>query len=997
MTRQIRDWSTQIGEFGDRPSAIREKIIEVTRQLSESESAFNKWNGLSVTAPKDKADLAADQAQIKALDAELANLEQEALTLDSLKQLAEARLDLAESDLAYSRDRVATLESRTGELVNAQINDAERLANELGSETLTDHPLLRDLVAEMRTLATKNQQILVMNSDAGESLKTAEERLDRLKRDAENIRAQIEIRGLEGSFSDVILEIRRELPTPQDFRESSSQRRKMVSDARLDAFQLEQKLDSMPSVGTQFEELSRSLTDSEIPAETLTRIKPILKNLLEARNRLIKEASEGNRKLVHTLGEIELIENETLDTSGDFKTYLGENMIWVASSPPLGVDALRGFRTAFRSLLGTESLSQYARAIARISLPKWTLAILLVLVLLLPRKRLRRYLQDSAARTRKISTDGIGLTLGSLAASLWLALPFPALLGFFGWVFSTDPGSSDTTYGLGKGLIAPSFLLLVLRYASILCWPEGVAEAHFRWNRVMISSIHHALITAIFLYLPAHLLLAIWFSGDDFSAFQGPGRLVFIASMVLIALIIRSLLRTSSGFLTENDPSLKWVSKLRRVWTTSLTLLPVALAILAALGYFLTAVILAFLFMNTALVIFAGTLGYGLMTRWVTIKGRRIALQNAIAMREEKRRSQAEKPESEEPGTDGASNESAIVPESILPADEEISVNWNTIGEQTGKLIRAIVMLAVVFGCWLVWSEIIPILKYLDSRNLVGDFSISDLIWLGLLSIVTGVVFQNLPGFLEVTFLQTLELDSGLRNAVITICQYIVISISVAIAVQTIGWDASQFGWIAAALSVGLGFGLQEVVANFVCGLILLFERPIRVGDIVTVGGVDGVVTKIRIRATTITNWDRKEFIVPNKEFVTGTLMNWTLTNAVIRLVLPVGVSYGSDVRQVHDVLLEIAREQPEVLKDPPPIAVFESFGDSSLNFTLRCFVARPEIRLEMTHRINIDILERFKKLGIEIPFPQRDLNLRSIDSSISFVNPSKSGSEPSS
>ena len=211
----------------------------------------------------------------------------------------------------------------------------------------------------------------------------------------------------------------------------------------------------------------------------------------------------------------------------------------------------------------------------------------------------------------------------------------------------------------------------------------------------------------------------------------------------------------------------------------------------------------------------------------------------------------------------------------------------------------------------------------------------------------------------------------------ITLCQYIVIAVGTAIAFQTIGLDWSRFGWVAAALSVGLGFGLQEVVANFVSGLILLFERPIRVGDIVTVGGVDGVVTKIRIRATTITNWDKKEFIVPNKEFVTGTIMNWTLSSPVTRLVFPVGVAYGSDINRAREILLDIATSQPEVLKDPAPAAVFEQFAESSLNFTLRCFLGSTEQRLEMTHRINSLIYERFRAAEIEIPFPQRVIHLR--------------------
>ena len=191
--------------------------------------------------------------------------------------------------------------------------------------------------------------------------------------------------------------------------------------------------------------------------------------------------------------------------------------------------------------------------------------------------------------------------------------------------------------------------------------------------------------------------------------------------------------------------------------------------------------------------------------------------------------------------------------------------------------------------------------------------------------------------------------------------------------------DWAQFGWIVAALSFGLGFGLQEVVANFVCGIILLFERPIRVGDYVTVDEVSGTVTRIRMRATAITNRDRKEFIVPNKQFITGTLMNWTLTNKVIRILISVGVAYGSDTRKARQILADIADDHPLILNDPAPFATFDAFADSTLNLTLRCYLPDVETRVVTISELHTEIDERFKKAGIEIAFPQRDLHVRSI------------------
>lgn len=982
LTRQLREQDALLTEVENRPQANRERVLAATRLLSEAQTSFARWNGKSPSTLKDDAALAADEAKIQALQSELTMLEQESLSFALQKDLTEARRNLTSSDLGLIRDRITRLENRSGALVSARIGEAQRLVSELGIEEISDDPLLESLLKETRELTSKNQVLLSRIAVADAKKKESESNLSQLERDSKSIRAQIEIGGLEGEFSEKILEIRESLPKAGTFHQSASTRRKEISDARLEAYRMEDELDSLPPSDEQFKTLLQSITTQGLNEEELKKIEPILKNLVETRIRLRKDAAEGNRRLAEILGEIDLIESNTVTTATGFRDYLGEKLIWVASSPPLGADAFTGFRTAFILLLGPDALGHYAKALTRIHLSKWILVTLLAAALLLPRKRLRIYLAASAGRTRKVSQDSIGNTLGAFASTMVLALPVPVLLLFFGWIFRNDINGTEATYALGKGLAAPALLLFVFRFLAHLCASGGVGEVHFRWNRLILNPCQAALTAAIFLYLPAHMLLAIWFHGTNLSAFQGPGRLVFIVAMFLIAVILQRLFGQIRGAISDSGGARRWMIKLRKIWTSALILLPVALAILAALGYFLTAVVIAYQIQNTALVVLGGVLAYALLTRWVAVRERRIALQNAVAAREARRQAQIEAELAVESGAEAAA-EKLIKDESFVPIEEEEVIDWNVVGEQTRHLIRAMVTVMVIFGCWLVWSEVLPVLKYLDARNVIGGVSISDLIWLGIVILITNVVFQNLPGLLEVTFLRDLELESGVRTAVITICQYTIIAIGAALAFQSLGLDMSKFGWIAAALSVGLGFGLQEIVSNFVSGIILLFERPIRVGDIVTVAGVDGVVTKIRIRATTITNWDKKEFIVPNKEFVTGTLMNWTLSNPMIRMVFPVGIAYGSDIRKTQEILLDIARSQPEVLKEPEPVAVFELFGDSSLNFTLRLYVPRPEIRLEMTHRINTLIHDRFVEAGIEIPFPQRELHLRSIDPSI--------------
>jgi potassium efflux system protein len=196
-------------------------------------------------------------------------------------------------------------------------------------------------------------------------------------------------------------------------------------------------------------------------------------------------------------------------------------------------------------------------------------------------------------------------------------------------------------------------------------------------------------------------------------------------------------------------------------------------------------------------------------------------------------------------------------------------------------------------------------------------------------------------------------------------------------AFRTLGMSWTKFHWLMAALGVGLGFGLEEIVANFVSGIIILFERPFRFGDILSIGDQIGKVSKIRIRATTIVDADRREIIVPNKSFITGQLINFTLSDMTTRIRVPIGIAYGSDVALARQILLQVARDHELVLADPAPQALFIDFGESTLNLELRGFLANMASKLSVTDEINERIKIAFQQAGIEIVFPQRDVNLK--------------------
>jgi potassium efflux system protein len=236
-----------------------------------------------------------------------------------------------------------------------------------------------------------------------------------------------------------------------------------------------------------------------------------------------------------------------------------------------------------------------------------------------------------------------------------------------------------------------------------------------------------------------------------------------------------------------------------------------------------------------------------------------------------------------------------------------------------------------------------------------------------------------IKGWVNRRWLAHIVLERGARDALVTLFGYVGFIIAVIISLSLAGVDLFGLTVVSGALALGIGFGMQEIANNFVSGLILLFERPIRAGDFVSVGEVEGFVRSIRIRATEIETLDNQNVLVPNSELVSGRVTNWVLRDTFGRLRVQVGVAYGSDVEKVREILETIARAHPEVITDgraPEPRALFMGFGDSSLDFELRVRIQRIERRFQVTSDLNFAIDQAFRDAGVTIPFPQRDLHL---------------------
>ena len=290
----------------------------------------------------------------------------------------------------------------------------------------------------------------------------------------------------------------------------------------------------------------------------------------------------------------------------------------------------------------------------------------------------------------------------------------------------------------------------------------------------------------------------------------------------------------------------------------------------------------------------------------------------------------------------------------------------------------AVTTLTLLAIAW-IWEVDMALLQLLLNHPIaqtsvtVGDLALSSVvILLGALS------WRHMNTLFAVTIFPRMPDDPGVRFAVVTLCRYAIFGVACLIALGAIHLDLTKISVILAALGVGLGFGLQEVVSNFVCGIILLLERPIRIGDVVTVAGTTVKVDRINIRATTIMNADNQSMVVPNREFITGNLVNWTLNDKILRVPIKMTVAYGTDPDRVVALLLQIARGDADVMINPAPSASLEGFGESSLLFGLYTFVPEPALSGVVKHRLCAEIQRRFTEEGIVIPYPTHELHLNS-------------------
>ncbi len=960
------------GEIAQQVATAQQRLEQVTAQL------------IVPVAPEEPA--AVTEARRARLLAERRLLELRIAAAESKRANEEARRELLPLQRERWLQRVAQQEKLSADwhnLVEAERGkDIERKRRE-ATEAAQRHEVLAPIAAELESLTRRRDELQPLSEQARAAMANLRPDPEALRRQLTRLRSQVEASGMTPAVGQMLRNYREAVPDPRGHRRSIDERQPKMTDVDIQIRDLQERYDLLvASQDRDVEEILARLGPVATPAERQA-IEQAAREQLRLRREFVKSVEQELSTYYDRLQALNQKEQQVADLASQIALFIDQHILWTKSSDPLGRKDFLAAGEAIGWLLSPTELRRIGRAMWPEDNARWaaTVASAAALAALLAlRRRLRARVRLIAESISGASTDTFGRTIEATALTLVIAAAWPAVLLLLRGVLPTTDGQGEIVLAVAvrAALLRVSALLLVAQVTVETCRARGLGEAHFRWRPASTRLVRLHLRWATWIVVPASFLIAAMEHQPNGAFTNSLGRLALVVGMLATALFIQRLLRPGAlpaEYLSHNRGG--WLDRLRFVWYPAAVLAPLSLGAASLAGYHYTAVQLTRQLMTSASCVLLVVLLHGLMLRWLFVAQRRLALEEA-----RKRRQAFEEKQSRGPAAADA-----------LPPPEEPRIDISAISAQTRHLLRSLALLAVLVGLWGIWANVLPAAGYLRNIQLwsVPDATVPtgltvitmENLLLGLLVLaVTLVVGRNLPGLLEI-MLQKLPLDTGSRYAIITLLRYTITIIGVVVALGAIGLTWSKIHWLAAAITVGLGFGLQEIFGNFVSGLIILFERPIRVGDTVTVGELHGTVSRIRMRATTLVDWDRKDIIIPNKEFVTGRIINWTLSDSILRVVIPVGIAYGSDTTLAEKLLLQAAREHPLLLKDPPAAAVFVSFGDSALNFELRAFIPHVDHSVRVRHELLNSIDQAFRKAGIDVAFPQRDIHIRTISGEI--------------
>jgi potassium efflux system protein len=973
VTAKLGALEQQLAAEVNRPQVVREGL------LTASESADNLASEAKLAPSADENPLLSESrrwvisTQAAAANAEIRMLDQELLSQSMRLDLLQAQRDVAERNLGRIESRVALLSQA---LIDQRRIETEKIIAESDTSVFGaagEHPEVRDLARRNLELSEYLQALTINMEQAEVAIQATATNLKQIVQGYQAARKRLEIAGLSQALGAVLHEQRRELPDLGQYKRQAQRRAELIAEAGLQDIKLRTEWRELRDPVAYIEVRLEGIPDAEREA-----INDPIRRLVDVRSALLKQTMATNTEFLRELAELDFQANRLQTTATEFNTFLVERLLWVRSKKAVGLDTVLKLPGEVLRLV---SPARWLEAVVALFTPSdesvWLVfAVLISGALFWKTTALRATLRATAKSVGRPAEDSFTFTARALGITILLTLPWPLLTAAVGWELSQTLDVSDQAKAIGIALFRITLALFFLRAIKMLCLEGGLAEAHFGWSTSVTRRIRVQLDRLLVTFLlPVFVLVdAFWMSPEEFGG--EIGRISFVLATAGLGTFLYRLLKPTDGIFHSIRLAQGYSKDMSPIWLALGTAIPVVYAIAALAGYLYSATTLMGKLIDSLWLIFGLLIVHELVSRWLLVVGGRLKLK-AYFERVEASRIEREKAQ--------AISDSG---EDILVPAEEPALDVASIDADTRKLVNLGLVLTALIALVGIWSSVMPALsifqeitlwEFLDGppgQQELVPVTLANLLLTAAYSFVTIVAARTVPSLLEAMLRHRGSVTPGSRLAFATLARYSIVLIGVSLAAGSVGFNWGKIQWLVAALGVGIGFGLQEIIANFISGLIILVERPIRIGDLVTVGDTSGTVTRLQIRATTVTNFDRQELLVPNKEFITGRVLNWSLTDEVIRLVARVGVAYGSDMQRALALVREAVEEQDLVLKDPQPLITFDEFGDNSLNITARCFIGSLNKRRETISDLNLAINRKFNDAGIVIAFPQRDVHL---------------------
>lgn len=951
QSRELADWQADLNEANaaivrsqTRPERAQSEISTNQRRLQEISTQLK--------AAKEGGKPLLSSERLDALRAE-----QEVLQLRNRLRQAELANNSVLQDLASSaRELLATkVQAREDYLATLQglLSEKRQAASEL---TVQEQSLEVEKAGE-DTLLLKESSLNLQLSDY---LLAITERRNQLAKKSLEVRQQLDsvqqaeqameeqIAALQGSvlLAKILYQQKQALPKPSFDRTLADQ----IADTRLYQFQLRQYRDSMHNPDAYIDGL---LKDREAD----TQLREAMQELMRLRADLLERLGHELNAYLSEAISVQLNQKQLQSLSLQLRTLLDEQMFWIPSNRPLDRDWFK----QLPSRLKKQWRGLDAAVVPAELWPLWrgnwlafVPALLISLAVLWKRRALYGSIEQARPRIGHYLHDRQRFTPVAVGAVLLLSLPAFFWFSTAGWLAQLH--THGVAYEFGTALLHTAKLGLVFAVAYRLLCRDGVVMLHFGWSAEQVRFLRKRLAwVALVVWL---LAMVVPLAQANLSALSNDvlGVVVLALGLLLLgSLLVNAALQQFGG---ENLPLFG------KLLALVLGAAPFLLILALGAGYYYTVLQMSERLLMTLAVLIIWVLVRATIERGLGIAARRLAWE-----RVEQARRTGEEADS---------------------TAEQHALGISDVNEQSLRLLRLLLVLGLGASLYWIWADVISLFSYLDNVVLYEDaiapggldspvaaVSLNDLLNALLIVGMTIMLARNLPGLMEVLFLSRMQLAPGTSYATMRLLSYSISSIGIVATLAALGVSWNKLQWLVAALSVGLGFGLQEIFANFISGLIVLFERPVRIGDMVTIGEMTGTVSRIRIRATTITELDRKESIIPNKVFVTERLLNWSLSDCVTRITLHIRLGHDADLEQARSIMLQCMQENYRVLEDPEPVVLFLEAGLSSFNHEMRYHVGEISDRNTSIDEIHNRLVERFRDAGIRMAFQQLDVHVK--------------------